>query len=67
MSLLKDRESGQYLAPFFELRGWKRDIPNGWFHKEDKYFFISGNKLVFGFNTSVNIKTYHHLNIILWT
>jgi hypothetical protein len=63
MSLKKDRITGQDLAPLFKSRGWKRDIPNNWFHKEDKFFFISGNLLVFGFETKVNIKTYHHLKI----
>lgn len=63
MSLNTDRETGRKLAPFFKARGWERDIPNNWFHKEGKYFFISGKILVFGFETKVNIKTFHHLKI----
>jgi hypothetical protein len=45
----QERKQGISLAPAFAAKGWRRDVSNNTFIKEDKEAFFSNGYLVFCF------------------
>jgi hypothetical protein len=66
--LIEERETGKHIAPVLALKGWRRDIANNSFYKNDKAAYFANGFLIICFSSPQLIgkysKSFHRVKLI---